>query len=257
MYKNSHKVALLFVSVTSSMSAFSSEQQDKNWTSGLSGSLAIVSQYIYRGGVENDAPTLQAGLEYAHDSGFYTGYWGSTLNYDAADASKNRGFEHDFYIGYAGTLSPDLSYRSHIVTYLYNDGGSVYSEDGSQHRSTTGAEWVTNLAYQDFDLGISVALANVSYANAGDTYLNLAHQYALPQDFSLNSSLGASIYHHHHDDVMFTTDRSVTLNEIRIGLSRPFEETGIEVSADYVYGVRNRAGEDLDDHVVVGLSYNF
>ena len=27
-----------------------------------------------------------------------------------------------FYMGYAGTLSPDLSYRSHIVTYLYNDG---------------------------------------------------------------------------------------------------------------------------------------
>ncbi len=94
--------------------------------------LCSVSIFIV-GGIENDQPTLQAGLEYEHASGLYAGYWASTLNYDAADVSKDHGVEHDFYMGYAGTLSPDLSYRSHIVTYLYNDGGSVYNEVSKQN----------------------------------------------------------------------------------------------------------------------------
>ena len=256
MHKDSHKVALFFGLIFSSTVTMASEEQKESSKNKVSGGLAVMSQYIYRGGVENDNPTVQVGLEYADASGVYVGYWGSTLNYDAADASKDHGFEHDFYIGYAGSLSLDLSYRSHIVTYLYNDGGSVSSEDGSQRRSTTGAEWVSNLSYQDFVLGVSIALANVSYANAGDTYLNLTHHYILPQHFQFNSSIGASIYRQ-HDDAILTTEKNFTVNEVRLGLSRPFAETGIEMSADYIYGVHNRMGEDLEDYLVLGLTYNF
>lgn len=256
MHKNSHKTALFLIFFTGSVSVNASEPQQQSSKGVLSGSLAVLSQYIYRGGIENDQPTLQAGLEYEHASGLYAGYWASTLNYDAADISKDHGVEHDFYMGYAGTLSPDVSYRSHIVTYLYNDGGSVSSEDGSQRRSTTGAEWVSNLSYQDFVLGVSIALANVSYANAGDTYLNLTHHYILPHDISFNSSLGVSLYQH-GNDVMFSTERRLTLNEIRLGLTKPIANTGFELSADYIYGVYDRAGNDLDHHVVLGLAYNF
>ena len=118
MHKNSHKTALFLIFFTGSVSVNASEPQQQSSEGGLSGSLAVLSQYIYRGGIENDQPTLQAGLEYEHASGLYAGYWASTLNYDAADISKDHGVEHDFYMGYAGTLSPDLSYRSHIVTYF-------------------------------------------------------------------------------------------------------------------------------------------
>lgn len=256
MHKDSHKVALFFGLIFSSTVTMASDEQKESSKNKVSGGLAVMSQYIYRGGVENDNPTVQVGLEYADASGIYVGYWGSTLNYDAADASKDHGFEHDFYIGYAGSLSPDLSYRSHIVTYLYNDGGSVSSENGSQRRSTTGAEWVSNLSYQDFVLGVSIALANVSYANAGDTYLNLTHHYILPHDISFNSSLGVSLYQH-GNDVMFSTERRLALNEIRLGLTKPIANTGFELSADYIYGVYDRAGNDLDHHVVLGLAYNF
>ena len=256
MHKNSHKIALFLIFFTGSVSVNASEPQQQSSEGGLSGSLAVLSQYIYRGGIENDQPTLQAGLEYEHTSGLYAGYWASTLNYDAADVSKDHGVEHDFYMGYAGTLSPDFSYRSHIVTYLYNDGGSVYSEDRTERRSTTGAEFVNSLSYKDFDVGVTVALVDVSYANAGDTYLSLAHHYALPQHFQFNSSIGASIYRQ-HDDAILTTEKNFTINEVRLGLSRPFAETGIEMSADYIYGVHNRMGEDLEDHLVLGLTYNF
>ncbi|WP_227557066.1 TorF family putative porin [Acinetobacter johnsonii] len=118
MHKNSHKTALFLIFFTGSVSVNASEPQQQSSKGVLSGSLAVLSQYIYRGGIENDQPTLQAGLEYEHASGLYAGYWASTLNYDAADISKDHGVEHDFYMGYAGTLSPDVSYRSHIVTYF-------------------------------------------------------------------------------------------------------------------------------------------
>src|SRR3990167_3365406 len=147
MHKNSHKTALFLIFFTGSVSVNASEPQQQSSKGVLSGSLAVLSQYIYRGGIE-----------YEHASGLYAGYWASTLNYDAADISKDHGVEHDFYMGYAGTLSPDVSYRSHIVTYLYNDGGSVYSEDRTERRSTTGAEFVNSLSYKDFDVGVTVAL---------------------------------------------------------------------------------------------------
>ena len=140
--------------------------------------------------------------------------------------------------------------------YLYNDGGSVYSEDRTERRSTTGAEFVNSLSYKDFDVGVTVALADVSYANACDTYLSLAHHYALPQNFQFNSSIGASIYRQ-HDDAILTTEKNFIVNEVRLGLSRPFAETGIEMSADYIYGLHNRMGEDLEDHLVLGLTFNF
>lgn len=231
-------------------------EQTESGGSALSGSLAVVSQYIYRGGVENDDPALQVGLEYAYQSGLYVGYWGSTLSYDPVDASKDRGIEHDFYVGYAGQLSPDLSYRSHIVTYLYGDGGSVESEDGTERKSSTGVEWVSHVAYQNVDLGLNVALIDVSYANAGDMYFNLGHHYDLPRGFTLNSGIGASIYQR-GNEAMFTTDRRFTLNELRLGLSKPVADTGIVLSTDYIYGVHDRAGNHLDDHVVLGLTYNF
>ena len=71
-----------------------------------------------------------------------------------------------------------------------------------------------------------------------------------------NSSIGASIYRQ-HDDAILTTEKNFTVNEVRLGLSRPFAETGIEMSADYIYGVHNRMGGDLEDHLVLGLTYNF
>ncbi|WP_347453445.1 hypothetical protein [Acinetobacter thermotolerans] len=99
-------------------------------------------------------------------------------------------------------------------------------------------------------------LADASYANAGDVYLSAAYSYPLPKDFSLNTSIGASIYNDSHDDQLLNTTESVAFNEARIGFSKTLAEK-IDVSLDYVYGGEDREGSDLDDHVVVGVNYNF
>ena len=50
----------------------------------VSGNISVLSSYNLRGITntpENKGATLQGGLDYNHASGFYAGWWGSTLDY--------------------------------------------------------------------------------------------------------------------------------------------------------------------------------
>ncbi|OIJ39206.1 MULTISPECIES: TorF family putative porin [Acinetobacter] len=116
------KLGLLVLLVTMTSDAFVEDTQ--NLSKGeLSATIGTVNKYIYRGGEENDDPSVQFGLEYTYNSGIFLGYWGSTLNYDSSDANQDHGFEHDFYIGYGRVLNENWSYKSQIVSYYYQKGG--------------------------------------------------------------------------------------------------------------------------------------
>ncbi|CAM4173808.1 TorF family putative porin [Acinetobacter pragensis] len=223
----------------------------------LTGSASILSKYIYRGGVENDDAALQAGLEYAHNSGAFAGYWGSTLDYDSTDDSKDSGFEHDFYIGYGHALNDDWSYKTQLTAYVYQNGGKVYSEDGNEKRRTTGVELLNNLDYKNLSLGLGIMLADVNYSNAGDIYLSAAYEQALPQNFALRTSIGGYIYNNRRDDAIVDTAKSAVFSEARLGLAKPLGKTGAEVVVEYVWGGQDRMGESLDDHTLIGLNYAF
>lgn len=83
----------------------------------ISGNIAVLSSYNSRGmtnSPENDKVTIQGGLDYSHASGFYAGYWGSTIGYSLTDYDDEVGdytgsdtFEHDFYLGYNGSINAD------------------------------------------------------------------------------------------------------------------------------------------------------
>ncbi|PUR00229.1 hypothetical protein DCL20_12615 [Acinetobacter schindleri] len=109
------KLGLLVLLVSMTSVAFAEDTQ--NLSRGeLSAAIGVVNKYIYRGGEESDDPSVQFGLEYAHNSGIFLDYWGSTLNYDSSDANQDHGFEHDFYIGYGRALNENWSYKSQIVS---------------------------------------------------------------------------------------------------------------------------------------------
>ena len=254
-----YKKAILSILVTlGTVPAFAEQTEQattaqENW----SGSLGVVNKYVYRASEENDQAALQAGLEYAHNSGLFAGYWGSTLNYDPTDDSQSHGFEHDFYVGYGRELNEDWSYKSQVMTYVYQGGGSVYNDDRSEKRRTTGVEFIQDISYKDLTASMAVLLSDVNYGNAGDVYLNATYSYALPYDVSLNSSLGVSVFNDSRDDSLLTTTEDVVFTEARLGLSKPIADTGFEIAADYVWGGKDREGEQLDDNVVVGLTYSF
>ena len=258
MHQNSHKITLSLLLSMSAMSAFAEDKTTLATAGELTGNFAVVNKYIYRGGVENDDVALQAGVEYAHQSGVAVGYWGSTLDYDPSDDSedKDQGFEHDFYLAYAQEINQDWRYKVQATAYYYQDGGTVYAENGDS-RKTTAFDVLGELAYKDLTLAAVVVLTDASFANAGDVYLSAAYHYALPQNFMLNTSVGASIYNSSRDDSMIETQNDVAFNEARIGMSKDIPNTAVTASLDYVLGGQDRFDTHFDDQVVLGLNFNF
>lgn len=222
----------------------------------LSGNIGVVSQYVYRGGVENNDPALQGGLEYAFNNGISVGYWGSTLDYDMTDESKDHGIENDLYIAYDHEINQDLSYRLQATSYIYHNGGTVYA-DNDEKRKTTGFDALAAVTYKDLTMSMTVMLADAAFANAGDMYISAAYSHALPYEFMLNTSIGASIYNSSRDDALMETEKDFAFNEARIGISKDIAQTGLKASVDYVFGGQDRMGNDFDNNTVVGLNYAF
>lgn len=220
-----------------------------------SGNIGVVTKYVYRGGVENDDVALQGGVTYTHNSGVFLGYWGSTLDYDSK--GRDHGLENDFSIGFAHDLNDDWSYSTLVTAYVYQNGGHTYNDLRTDKRSTTGYDLVNNLSYKDLSFGLSVSLADANYGNAGDVYLSTAYRYELPYDLSLNTVVGASFYNDRRDDLIIQTPKNFIVNEVRLGLSKVLLNTGMEMTLDYIWGVKDRYDEKLDDHLVYGVSYHF
>ena len=222
----------------------------------LSANLGLVSQYIFRGSVENNDIAMHAGVEYLTQNGFTVGYWGSTLDYDATDAHHVHGFEHDLYINYAQSLNPNWAYKVQATAYIYQNGGTIDGEN-SDRRRTTAVDVLAELAYKELRLDLSVLLADASFGNTGDAYISAAYRYALPQDFYLNTAIGASIYQQGHDDSLLQTRKNFVFSEARLGISKTIPNTGLTASLDYVMGGQDRLGEHYNDHTVLGLNYSF
>ena len=239
----------------SSISAFAAEDNVEHGV--ISGSIGAVTKYVYRGGVENDDIAFQGGVQYAHKSGAFIGYWGSTLDYDSTDETKEHGFEHDFILGYANQINEALSYTTQVTAFVYHNGGSSYNEDRTESRRSTGTEWFSTVDYKNLNLGLGVALSDANYGNAGDVYLSAGYRYPLIHDVSLNTSVGASIYNDNRDDDLIQTTKTFVVNETRLGLSAPLADSGVDIALDYIWGGKNRLNEKFDDHLVFAVNYSF
>lgn len=249
------KITLTGLLTLTSVTTFAEVEPKSKSKGELTGNVAVVNKYIYRGSEENDDASLQIGFEYAHQSGLFIGYWGSNLNYNPAISDKSSGIENDLYMGYQKEVTEDLSFRSQLTAYVYSNAGNVYED--RDKRSTNGYELINTMTYKELTLGASVMLADASYANAGDVYVSAAHSYALPYDFSLNSSVGFSFNNDRRDDAVLTTSKTTTFTEARLGMSKDFADTGLQLTLDYIWGGKTRTGDNFDNYTVFGMNYSF
>lgn len=79
----------------------------------ISANLSVASQYLWRGQSLTSGGALSGGIDYAHDSGLYAGFWTSS------EDEKN---EYDLYGGYAGSAG-SLHYDIGYTTYWYTEFG--------------------------------------------------------------------------------------------------------------------------------------
>lgn len=91
---------------------------------GTTGSLALTSDYVFRGVSQTDGkPALQGGIEYAAEGGFYAGAWGSNISWlsdlSSTAAPISSSLELDVYGGYRGKFSDAVSYDVGLLYYAY------------------------------------------------------------------------------------------------------------------------------------------
>lgn len=265
------------------------------WT----GHVDVVSSYVLRGitdtynpskpgfgnegadAPESDKPALQWGADWTHPSGFYLGYWGSTINYSYerlgnsySDRSITTGFqngksiENDLYGGYTGKIG-DFGYTIGMTGYVYINGANANA-----------LETKLGVSYGDFALNAQTLLKDVVWGNKGDTYWTLNYTKPLPYDITLNASLGYYTYTKEGKylgtvdtltGVACAAGTSFSVNaclpggapsgsgfrHLIVGITQPIANTSMTWGLQGIIGGENRFSVDQGSKVVASLSYGF
>jgi len=143
----------------------------------VTGTIGAVSDYDFRGvSLSAKDPALQGSIDYAHDSGFYVGAWGSNIDYgDDVDGD----IEVDLYAGFANQINDDLGYDVGLVYYTYP--GSDDIEDYPELYAGLTYKWLEVKQWYSNDYGgLDV---DAFYTEANGTF-------ELPANFSLGVHLG-------------------------------------------------------------------
>lgn len=200
--------------------------QDATWTVG--GQVGVVSDYRDRGYTLSDRePALQGDVSVTHQSGFYAGVWGSTINdYGVGADGDGARIELTFHGGWTGSIA-GFDVDIGVWDNRYPDGEAVdYVEFPLQVGRSSGDVTVA--------VGAIVAPAQNSLGDESNTYVWTRADYA-PTTwlFSLHATVG-------HEDGAFAPDSKT---DWRIGLEAPLG--AFTLGADWV-------DSDTEDSSLVG-----
>lgn len=221
----------------------------------ITGNVGLVSQYIFRGGVEDGRTALQGGLDYAHESGFYAGTWFSTLDY-SAEAGNPDNNEIDLYAGYSGSVG-DFGYDAGLL-YFYYTGTGEDPASGVEDADGNVPEAYVAGSYGPVGLSVNYALDDATWTNAGDTYINLSFEYGLPGDFTFAANAGYYLYTKDGELITETPNsEDGGFRDATLSLSHPLAAAGADMSLNYTVGGEDRVGGDIDDAFWGGVSWSF
>ncbi|MFT5571501.1 MAG: hypothetical protein ACI9FR_000418 [Cryomorphaceae bacterium] len=106
----------------------------------VSANVAIQSDYVWRGISQNaEDPSIQGGFDYAHESGFYAGVWGASVDFGGAEST-----EGDIYFGFSGETEGGFGYDVGYIEYTY------HGQDGASDSNFT--EYYVGGSYAGFGL---------------------------------------------------------------------------------------------------------
>jgi uncharacterized protein (TIGR02001 family) len=114
-------IALCGTGFSSPVHAQQADAQASGNAFSLTANVSVASQYRYRGIMQTDnKPALQGGFDLTHSSGFYIGNWNSTITWlDDTDPDVSAPLEMDFYAGYRGNITPDVTFDLGVLQYYY------------------------------------------------------------------------------------------------------------------------------------------
>lgn len=176
----------------------------------------LASDYIWRGQSQTAGKgAVQGSVDVAHESGFYAGIWASNVD-DAAfqnsDGTKGADVEFDYYLGYAGNITDDISYDLGWAVYTY-----------PQAHNLDVKEWLASVSAYGFTVGTKYA-----YDPDSKLYTYIAYDYELPYGFGIGVSYGLTDNKDHLNDGV---DNKEKYKDWSVGLSKTF--AGLDMALVY------------------------
>lgn len=194
------KTAIFAATMMSGASAMAAE---------VSGNVALSSDYFFRGIDQAGGEALSGGFDVAFESGFYVGTWASSIDFSG-------GLELDYYAGYGGSFSEDVSYDIGYLFYGYPQGPSTEEFE----------EIYGSVSFSDVTVGF--AYSDDYYASTGDsTYVYVDYGMSLTDAVSVGFHYGTMSA---DDDANEADDYSITLSTEAAGLA--FDFSWIDSSED-------------------------
>ena len=197
----------------------------------FSANISMLNDYRFRGVSLNDEGfTLQGGLDWASDSGFYVGTWASNIS----DFNGST-LETDFYGGYAGEIE-GISFDVGGLLYHYPGGENT---DYFEIYGSTGID----LGFVSASVGANYALSSDNLAGQDNIYIYIDGSAAVPDTpVTINLLLG-------YEDGAFGNNKW----NWNIGASVDFK--GLELGLSYID--TNQPGDNADATVVFSVGASF
>lgn len=147
----------------------------------LSGNVALTSEYIFRGQALSDGnPALQAGIEYAHDSGLFAGAWATTI--DLRSASGRRDLQLNYYAGYHFASESPVGGSLSLFHYTFpgQSGARDYNYTELLATAYFGDSYLVEAGYADEYYGFDWA----------NRHVELRGNWPLPNAWVIGAGLG-------------------------------------------------------------------
>ncbi len=216
----------------------------------LSYNAGVTSDYRFRGIAQTSfKPALQAGVDFAHKSGFYLGAWGSNVSWIEDFAGATQGsLEVDLYGGYKGEISKDFTYDLGVIRYQYPGNNAATNANTTEVYGALTYSVVT----AKYSRSTSNFIANAD--SKGSEYLEIAANFDLGNGFTLTPRVGRQFVA--NGPVYDYTDYALTLGkDFGNGLSATVAAMGTNAN-EVAYTDLN--GRILSRNaLVVGLKYSF
>ena len=148
---------------------------------GVTSTWTLTNDYDFRGNSQSAKdPAIQGSVDYAADSGWYVGAWGSNVDFGDADVD----LEVDVYTGFSGTSEGGLGYDVGVVYYAYPDENDF---DYIEAYGSISKDWFKGKLWFSNDFG-----GDTTSGNTEAFYLEANGTFPLPQNFSILAHAGYS-----------------------------------------------------------------